>query len=361
MQEWHRQRAETFRFRDSLPADFPLHPREKQFFDSMDDAGQSSGVDFAVTPYFLSLAGDSPDDPIRRQCIPDERELTHLPWEDEDPLYEGSYTVTERMVHRYRDRVLILVTDECAMYCRHCFRRYFSSRKQGVLGETRLQESIHYLIEHPEIHEVILSGGDPLTLEDNRLLHILDEIYSKTGRPLVFRLASRIPVVLPQRITPELVSIMRRFSPLYLVTQFNHVREISPESRRAVAALVDAGIPVLNQAVLLRGRNDTVKDLGTLFQTLLEIRVKPYYLFQGDLAVGTSHFRVPLEKALALYRSLRGEISGLAMPVFALDLPGGGGKVPVMDTYLDRPVMIDGRRQYRFTAPDGKYYYYPVE
>ncbi len=361
MLEWHRQRADTYRSRDSLPANFQLQPREKRYFDSVDEAGLLPGIGFAVPPYFLSLSGKSPDDPLRRQCIPDVRELTHLPWEDEDPLQEGPYTVTERMVHRYRDRALILVTDECAMYCRHCFRRYFSSRRQGVLGESQLQGVIHYLVEHPEIHEVILSGGDPLTLEDDILLRILDEIHSKIERPLVFRIASRIPVVLPQRITRELVGILGRYPSLFVVTQFNHIREISSESRRAVASLVDAGIPVLNQTVLLRGINDTLQELGSLFHTLLDIRVKPYYLFQGDLAVGTAHFRVSLEKALELYRDLRGVISGLAMPVFALDLPGGGGKVPVMDTYLDRPVMKDGHRQYRFTGPDGKYYYYPVE
>lgn len=372
MQEWHRQRAASYRSRKELPEGFSLQPEEILFFEKTEashaaapdfspDSARRPAIGFTVPRYYLSLAGAEPGDPIRRQCIPDVRELDQLPWEEADPLHEKSHTISERIIHRYRDRILILTTDECAMYCRHCFRRYFASRSGGALSETQLQEGIRYLEAHPEVHEVILSGGDPLTLEDRRLLHILEEMDRRVSRTLVFRLATRVPVVLPSRVTPELAEALGVFSSLFIITQFNHVREITPESRRAVELLIRAGLPVLNQAVLLKGINDSVEALRELFQGLLDIKVKPYYLFQGDLAPGTSHFRLPLSKGMELYRRLRREISGLAMPVYAVDLPGGGGKIPLSDTYFEGVETGEGARRYGFTGPDGKKYYYPVE
>lgn len=361
MRQWHRQRADSIRSREELPAGFTLQPGEEEFFKTVESPSPRKTIDFCVPRYYLSLAGNSPGDPIRRQCIPDVREFDRLPWEDADPLHEKAYTVAERIIHRYRDRVLILVTDECAMYCRHCFRRYFASRAKGALSETQLQEGIRYLKAHTEVHEVLLSGGDPLTLEDRRLLHILEEIRSQINRPLVFRLATRTPVVLPARITTELAAALGKIPSLFIISQFNHAREITPESGRAVEKLTHAGVPVLNQAVLMKGINDSVETLKDLFQGLLDIRVKPYYLFQGDLAPGTAHFRVPLGEGMDLYRRLRTEISGLAMPVYAVDLPGGGGKIPLSDTYLEGAEFVDGRLQYRFTGPDGKSYFYPAE
>lgn len=320
-----------------------------------------AALEFAISPYYLSLAGPEADDPIRRQCIPTVHEYSVLPYEDMDPLSDLKYSPVERMVHRYRDRVLILVTDECAVYCRHCFRRHFSSRRQGCLTKAQLEECIQYLQKHLEVHEVILSGGDPLTLEDQKLLEIIEKIRSRINRPLVFRLASRMPVVLPQRITGELISLLKGIPSLFVITQFNHPFEITGESRRAVEKLVGSGIPVMNQAVLLAGVNDSVEVLSGLFQGLLEMRVKPYYLFQGDLAAGTSHFRVPLPAGMELYRELRKRISGLALPVYAVDLPRGGGKVPLVESYLDIEETIDGMGMYRFIGPDGLSYRYPLE
>ena len=272
------------------------------------------------------------------------------------------------MVHRYPDRVLVLVTDECAVYCRHCFRRYFSSHRAGVITDAQLQQIAEYTAAHPEVHEIILSGGDPLTLSDERLGRVLEILHSTVqwadpGRTVVFRLATRMPVVLPQRLTPDLAVLLAKYAPVFVITQFNHPNEITEQSRRAVGELVRRGLPVLNQAVLLKGVNDSAEVLASLFQGLLDIRVKPYYLFQGDLAAGTAHFRVPLSRGFQLMRELRRRISGLAMPVYAVDLPGGGGKIPLTENYLHSHQAASDDRPgwYRFTGPDGRNYYYPDE
>lgn len=364
--EWHRQRKRTVRSPEDLPEYFRLRPEERQFFDHTSSLKNERALDFAVTPYYLSLVENAAGaqtalDPIRLQCIPTIHEYSVLPYESRDPISDLKFSPVERLVHRYRDRALILVTDECAVYCRHCFRRHFASSRQGVLTPDQLRSCIEYLNSMPEIHEVILSGGDPLTLEDEKILRIVGEIRRGVNRPLVLRLATRTPVVLPQRITSELAEALAAEGALYVITQFNHLREITPASTRAAAILNRAGIPVLNQAVLLRGVNDSVSALAALFQTLLEIRVKPYYLFQGDLAAGTSHFRVPLETGIDLVRRLRRHISGLAMPVYAVDLPEGGGKIPITENYLYGLVDDGEGKKYRFTGPEGRSYYYPLE
>lgn len=372
--DWHLQRKRTVRSPGDLPESFTLRPEEQQFFDYSSSLQNERALDFAVTPYYLSLAGDAAEgedqagaggkgsvDPVRLQCIPTIQEYNTLPYESRDPISDLKFSPVERLVHRYRDRALILVTDECTVYCRHCFRRHFASSRQGVLTADQLRSCIAYLNSRPEIHEVILSGGDPLTLEDDKILRIIGELRRGVERPLVIRLATRAPVVLPQRITPGLAEALAAEGALYVITQFNHLKEITPASRRAAANLNRAGIPVLNQAVLLRGVNDSVFALAALFQTLLEIRIKPYYLFQGDLAEGTSHFRVPLERGIDLVRRLRRHISGLAMPVYAVDLPEGGGKIPINENYLDGLVDDGEGKKYRFTGPDGGPYYYPME
>lgn len=355
MSDWKEERAHTIRTRQDLPVSFTLHKREEAFFTTEGQADVQFG--FAVTPYYFSLIGESPDDPLRAQCIPRKDEFKIKKYEVQDPLWEEPYAPLPRMVHRYPNRVLVLVTDECALYCRHCFRRYFASRRGGVITPEQMRKIVEYLQLHTEVQEVILSGGDPLVLGDSRISELLHILRYELGRTLVLRLASRIPVVMPQRITPELVKILSQYSPLFLISQFNHFREITPASRQAVSRLVDAGIPVLNQAVLLKGVNDRSDTLAELFQGLLEMRVKPYYLFQGDLAAGTSHFRVPLADGFALIRKLRGQISGLAMPVYAVDLPGGGGKIPLTENYFEK--LQEG--WYVFIGPDGKRYYYPEE
>ncbi|MFO7729673.1 MAG: KamA family radical SAM protein [Spirochaetia bacterium] len=355
MTDWKEERVHTIRARQDLPVSFSLYENEEAYFTAAEQQDFQFG--FAVTPYYFSLIGDSPDDPLRAQCIPRKDEFKIVEYELQDPLWEKPYSPLPRMVHRYPNRVLVLVTDECALYCRHCFRRYFSSQRGGIISHGQLRKIVEYLQLHTEVQEVILSGGDPLVLGDTRISELLHILRYEVGRTLVLRLASRIPVVMPQRITPQLVKILSQHSPLFVITQFNHSREITPDSRQAVSGLVDAGVPVLNQAVLLKGVNDRLEILAELFQGLLEMRVKPYYLFQGDLAAGTSHFRVPLAEGFDLMRKLRGQVSGLAMPVYAVDLPGGGGKIPLTAHYLEE--LQEGH--YVFIGPDGKRYYYPEE
>ncbi len=355
MSDWKKERVHTIRTRQGLPVSFSLSEEEKAFFHEQAKSGSEFG--FAVTPYYFSLLSDEFDDPLRAQCIPKQAELQQMPYEEQDPLFEDQFSPLPRMVHRYSDRILVLVTDECALYCRHCFRRYFASRRSGVLTGTQIKDIAGYLREHPEVHEVILSGGDPLVLPDTQISDILTGISSGINRPLVIRMATRIPVVLPRRITAELISILTTPQTLFVITQFNHPREITAESSRAVKDLVSAGIPVMNQTVLLKGVNDNTDVLAQLFQGLLDIRVKPYYLFQGDLAAGTSHFRVPLSRGFDIMRELRRTISGLAMPVYAVDLPGGGGKIPLNENYLSH--HADG--WFTFIGPDGRQYRYPDE
>ena len=366
MEERFRQRRDTIRRRKDFPADFSLSPGEEEFFRRIGSEEKASlrSLKLAITPHYFSLIGNEEDDPIRLQAIPRVEEFDTLPYEKEDPLEDLRYSPVERLVHRYRDRVLILLTGECLTYCRHCFRRHFSSHGSGAIQGGQLEAVLDYIRGREDIHEVILSGGDPLSLEDERFFGILRRIQEAVPRPLIIRIATRAPVVMPQRMAPPFLDGLADFPRVFLITQFNHPRELSRESGAVLDACADRGIPVYNQAVLLKGVNDSVETLSQLFQRLLEFRVKPYYLFQGDLASGTSHFRVPLDRGMELYRQLRQRISGLAMPTYAVDLPGGGGKVPLVESYLDTLVEGEGgeaQRAYRFTGPDGLNYYYPAE
>jgi len=348
-------RIQLIRRKEDLPPSFVLYPREERFFEQ-DRPARVGALPFSVTGYFLGLVGEREDDPLRRQCIPTDREFETLSWEVEDPLDEEPRQPVTDVIHRYHNRVLLRVTDECALYCRYCFRRFFSGGRRAALSSAELQEVAEYLRRHPEVKECILSGGDPLTLGAERLEELMTTLRSR--RPdIVVRIASRIPVVAPQTVDGSLAEMLRRFAPLFVVTQFNHSREITRESARAAAVLVDAGIPVLNQSVLLRGVNDSAEELGRLFQGLVSLRIKPYYLFQGDLARGTAHFRVPLGEGLALVEKLRRSISGVAMPVYALDLPGGGGKIPLTEQYL----LEKRNDEYLFRSPEGGVYRYPAE
>jgi lysine 2,3-aminomutase len=307
--------------------------------------------------YYAGLAEsqDPAVDPIAAQFVPRPAEADVLPWESSDPLDERRFAVAPRLIHRYTDRVLLLANDRCAVYCRHCFRRHFTGHGGGRIRDDELDAVCRYIAAHPGVHEVLVSGGDPLMLSDAELATILERLLAV--RPdLLLRICTRVPVVLPSRVTAELAALLGRSGTTWLVTHVNHPREMTPELTAAVRRLLAEGVPVLNQAVLLRGINDSVETLEALFRGLLRVRIKPYYLFQGDLASGTAHFRVPMERGLALVRELRGRLSGLAMPVYAVDLPGGGGKVPIESALL------------RFEAdacvlrgPDGREYRYPRE
>lgn len=283
-----------------------------------------------INPYYLGLIQKA-HDPIYRQCVPDVRELEAGPGVP-DPLGEEKHSPVRGLTHRYPDRVLFLVSVECAMYCRFCNRKRKVGRETMVNDET-IEQGLHYIRCHPEVRDVLLSGGDPLLLEDEKLSHILMAL-RRMPHVEIIRIGTRVPCALPQRITPELALMLKEFHPLYVNTHFNHHREITPESARACNRLADAGIPLGCQTVLLKGINDDVNTMRTLMRKLLTIRVKPYYLFHGDPARGTCHFRTSLSRGLDIMRGLQGYTSGLCVPHFAIDLLGGGGKVPVLPPYL---------------------------
>ncbi|MGK5093158.1 KamA family radical SAM protein [Deltaproteobacteria bacterium TL4] len=281
-----------------------------------------------VPEYYLNLI-QSPHDPIWKQAIPDLHELDedHLP---EDPFEEDAsyYSPTPHLTHRYPDRALLLVTDVCPMYCRYCMRKRKTQKKGGVSQQTVLQ-GIDYIRKTPQIREVILSGGDPMMLSDRRLEEILQALHQIPHLDLI-RIHTRMPCVQPQRITPELGAMLSSFHPLFIVVHFNHPRELTPEASQALSYLADSGIPLSNQSVLLKGVNDDPQVMKQLCLGLLKRRVRPYYLHQADLVHGTDHFRTRVETGVEIIRQLQGQISGLAIPQFVIDGPGGGGKVPLM-------------------------------
>ncbi len=292
---------------------------------------------FAVTPYFLSLIRwDDPEDPLRRQVIPNPAETPSADSGSLDPLCEKSHTEAPGLIHRYRDRVVVLTTHRCAVYCRHCFRKRLWKEPPPGDDAIRWNKVIDYLERHEEVRDVLLSGGDPLTLTDDRLDEILCRI-RRIRHIEILRIGSRVPVAMPQRITPSLCRIFEDHGPIWLVTQFNHPREITPEAARACEQLTRCGVPVNNQTVLLRGVNDQVDSIRELCRGLLRIRVRPYYLHQCDPVSGTEHFRTPLYKGIEILSGLQGTTSGLAVPRFMVDLPGRGGKVSLQaDSFVSR-------------------------
>jgi lysine 2,3-aminomutase len=288
----------------------------------------------ALTPYYLSLIDkDDPDDVIRKQVVPTSTELCQAPEEMVDPLGEEGHTPVPGLIHRYPDRALLLVTTRCATYCRYCTRKRLVGQKERIGHPAHLEKAIQYISENPSIRDVLLSGGDPLIFSDGKLEGVLKRIRS-IRHVDVIRIGTKVPVVLPQRVTPELVRMLRKYHPLWINTHFNHPRELTPESNRACEMMADAGIPLGNQTVLLAGVNDCVHVIRELVHGLVKIRVRPYYLFQCDLSVGTSHFRTPLSKGMEIVEGLRGHTSGFCVPVFAVDIPGGGGKIPLAPNYL---------------------------
>lgn len=309
-----------------------------------------------ITDYFFNLIDPSdPSDPLRKQCVPTCFENMSDGLETPDPLAEVSHSNGERLIHRYTNRVALLTTDICAQYCRHCFRRRFTGNMQGPISDLEISQACSYISEHPEIREILLTGGDVLTLSDSRLSHLISSL-REVSPSLVIRICTRMAAVKPDRITDNLINVFKSFktAPFYLMTQFNHPRELTPEAVAAVSRFVDAGIPAMNQTVLLRGVNDSADTLEELCNGLISARIKPYYLFQGDLVTGTSCFRVPLAKGLEIEKELRKRLSGLAMPVYAADLPEGGGKVPLCGSYIERK---EGNN-WIFRTLDGSYRIY---
>jgi lysine 2,3-aminomutase len=273
-----------------------------------------------------------PDCPIRRQAIPSARELDVAPGELRDPLGEDGHRPAPSVFHKYPDRALLYAVDRCAIYCRHCNRRRIVGGEQPPT-RTDLDRGFEYLERETRIRDVLISGGDPLLLSTRRLEEVLSRLRAIEHIEII-RVGTRVPVVLPMRIDGELCAMLRRYHPFFINTHFNHPKEITAESRAACERLVDAGIPVGNQAVLLRGVNSSVRCMRALSRELLRMRVRPYYLFQGDTVVGTDHLRTPVEDAIRIVDGMRGWMSGMGVPHLVIDAPGGGGKIPIGPNYI---------------------------
>lgn len=290
---------------------------------------EAEGLPLAITPYYLSLC--SPEDPacpIRLQCVPRVEEAREVPGDLADPLGEVAHEVAPHLVCRYPDRVLLLATDRCAVYCRFCTRSRIVGDGGGPAPLERLDPAFQWIESHPEIRDVIVSGGDPLAMATDRIDRLLARIRAIPTVETI-RLATRVPVTLPMRVTAELVKTLRRHHPVWVMTHFNHPRELTADSIAACTRLVDAGFPVMNQSVLLRGVNDDATTLETLFRGLVRARVRPYYLLQTDPVRGTGHLRTPLARGIALMGELQGRLTGIALPKLICDTPGGRGKVPL--------------------------------
>ena len=288
----------------------------------------------AITPYYLSLIDpNDPFDPIRRQAIPQGAECNIAPADLNDPLHEDEDSPAPGLTHRYPDRVLFLITDMCSMYCRHCTRRRFAGQKDDESPSQRIEKCLEYIEKTPQVRDVLLSGGDALMVSDQKLEYIIGRL-RKIPHVEIVRIGSRTPVVCPQRITPELCEMLKKYHPIWLNTHFNHPNEFTPEAEQALARLANAGIPLGNQTVLLRGVNDCVHVMKKLMYELVRNRVRPYYIYQCDLSMGLEHFRTPVSKGIEIIENLRGHTSGYAVPTFVVDAPGGGGKTPVMPQYV---------------------------
>lgn len=291
-------------------------------------------IRMAITPYYLSLINpNDPHDPVRKQSIPTINELHISPSDLQDPLHEDSDSPVPGLTHRYPDRVLFLITDMCAMYCRHCTRRRFAGQKDAASPTERIDKAIEYIAKTPQVRDVLLSGGDALLMSDDKIEYILKRL-REIPHVEIIRFGTRTPVVMPQRITDDFVNMIKKYHPVWLNTHFNHPNEITPESSEACAKLANAGVPLGNQSVLLRGINDCTHIMKNLVHALVKIRVRPYYIYVCDQSMGISHFRTPVSKGIEIIENLRGHTSGYAVPTFVVDAPGGGGKIPVMPTYM---------------------------
>ncbi len=295
---------------------------------------QTAAFPLAVTPYYLSLfSGRNKDHPLRRAVIPSADEHVFSRDEDADPLKEDTDSPVHGLVHRYPDRALFLVTDVCSTYCRYCTRsRLVGGNSSRRLKRENWQKAIDYIQATPQIRDVLLSGGDPLTLPDDQIAWLLSKL-RRIRHVEIVRIGTKVPAVLPQRITPKLVDILKKYHPLWMSLHFTHGDELTPETRKACEMLANAGIPLGSQTVLLSGINDSVDAMKALFLGLLKARVRPYYLYQCDPILGSGHFRTPVEKGLEIIKGLRGHITGYGVPHYVIDAPGGGGKIPLLPEY----------------------------
>jgi lysine 2,3-aminomutase len=342
--DWRWQLRHAIASVDELARALPLTPREIEGARRAD----RQGLPIRITPYYLSLVDRTdPACPVRRQCVPDAREGDEIPGDLVDPLGERVHEVAPHLVQRYPDRVLLLATDRCAVYCRFCTRSRMVGGGDGAVSLEALAPALSWLRAHPEVRDVIVSGGDPLAMSTERIHRLIAAVRAIESVDTI-RLATRVPVTLPMRVTPELLRALRPYHPLWVMTHFNHPRELTPEAVAACERLADAGFPVNNQTVLLAGINDDERTLETLFRGLVRARVRPYYLLQADPVRGTGHLRTPLQRGVDLMQALQGRLSGIALPKFICDTPGGRGKVPlVADSVVARSGGVTTLRTFR--------------
>ncbi len=330
--DWRWQLRHAVGSREELERALPLTEAER--------AGalraEEQGLPLRITPYYLSLVDSrDPRCPIRLQCVPDRREADEVAGDLADPLGEEAHEVAPRLVQRYPDRVLLLVTDRCAVYCRFCTRSRMVGGGEGAVSIEELGPALAWLRAHPAVRDVIVSGGDPMTMATERLARVVAAVRAVPSVETI-RVATRVPVTLPMRITRELLTALKPFHPLWVMTHFNHPRELTSEATGACERLAEAGFPVMNQTVLLAGVNDDAPVLESLFRGLVRARVRPYYLLQADPVRGTAHLRTPMQRGVALMEALQGRLSGIALPKLICDTPGGRGKVPIGPDYVVR-------------------------
>lgn len=348
--DWRWQARNSIRTLEALERHFPLTEEERE------GVRQTAGIfKLAITPYYLSLI--DPEHvwcPVRRQAIPLPSEATVSPGELEDPLGEDIHRPVTSIVHKYPDRVLLLALDRCSVYCRHCTRRRITGQPETEIDRRALEEAVAWLHEHPEVRDVLISGGDPFLLSTERLDELLSAVRSVPHVQMI-RIGTRVPVCAPMRVDEALARVLRRHAPLFVVTHFNHPVEVTEAAGAACELLVDHGVPVENQTVLLRRLNSSARILTDLSHRLLERRVRPYYLHQMDVAEGIEHLRTSTRTGVEILEKMRGWTTGLAVPHLAVDLPGGGGKVTLSPEYLQER----GARESRFRNYRGEEYAYP--
>ncbi len=327
--DWHWQVKNRIRDVDTLKKVIDISKKEEKEIKAALDK-----LRMAITPYYATLMDTKNRNcPIRKQAVPTAKELNLGRADLEDPLHEDIDSPVPGLTHRYPDRVLLLITDQCSMYCRHCTRRRFAGVTDKAMPSNQIDKAVQYIKNNENIRDVLLSGGDALLVSDSKLETIIKKIRNIEHVEII-RIGTRTPVVMPQRITNSLVETLKKYHPIYLNLQFNHPKEITERAQKAIEKLNYAGIPVGNQSVLLKGINDQPVIMKKLVQKLLYIRVKPYYLYQCDLSKGIEHFRTPVSKGIEIIESLRQHTSGMAVPTYVIDAPGGGGKIPVGPQYL---------------------------
>lgn len=348
-EDWHWQVENRIRTKEDLSHLIKLTPEEE------DGIKKSHGrLSMAITPYWATLMEqDDPNCPIRKQAVPVNLELKTSPHEMADPCAEDRDSPVPGLVHRYPDRVLLLVTEMCFSYCRHCTRRRMVGEDKNILSLNNLDKAIDYIRSDHKIRDVLVSGGDPLMLEDNILEEIIKKLRSVSQIEFL-RIGTRAPVTLPQRITNGLLSMLKKYAPIWVSIHFNHPKEITKRCKFACDVLADNGFPLGSQTVLLRGINDRPYIMKRLMHELLKIRVRPYYIYQCDPARGISHFRTPVAVGINIMEKLRGHTSGYAVPTYVVDAPGGGGKIPVSPNYL----ISEAKGRYTFRNFKKKIYTY---